>query len=296
VGPGPSNLHGKLERLVTGARWIGRLPRPATVLRAAAQSLPLPDASFDAVVTDPPYYDNLYYSVLADFFYPWKRMLLADIAPELFAEPTTETGRELVASAQRNGGAGAAHARYTAELAAALTEAARVMKPDAILALVYGHSALDGWAALIEAFARAPLAITGVHPLALEREQRPRAMTAQAQHTSLVLVARRQDTSAAPAVAGVTGVTEVTDVADLGAICRHVTALCSGPFAAGLAAQGWADAAIGLVAFGRGAALWTSARAGQPADARAVRADLAAIERAVRERIPAFRLARRRAQ
>jgi putative DNA methylase len=141
VGPGPSNLHGKLARLVAGARWIGRLPRPATVLRAAAQSLPHPAASFDAVVTDPPYYDNLYYSVLADFFYPWKRMLLAGVAPELFTEPTTETERELVASTQRSGDPAAAHARYVTELAAALTEAARVMKPDAVLALVYGHSA-----------------------------------------------------------------------------------------------------------------------------------------------------------
>ena len=287
VGPGPSNLHGKLARLVAGARWIGRLPRPATVVRAAAQSLPHPDASFDAVVTDPPYYDNVYYSVLADFFYPWKRMLLADIAPALFAEPTTETERELVASTRRSGAPGAAHARYVTELAAAMTEAARVMKPDAVLALVYGHSALDGWAALIEAFARAPLAITGVHPLALERQQRPRAMTAQAQQTSLVLVARRRDT--ARARTGDTG-----DTGDVGAICEHVSALCSGSFAAGLAAAGWSEAAIGLVLFGRGAARW--AGAGLPADPRAVRAGLTAIERAVRARLPAFRLTRRRAQ
>jgi putative DNA methylase len=307
VGPGPSNLHGKLARLVAGARWIGRLPRPATVLRAAAQSLPHPDASFDAVVTDPPYYDNLYYSVLADFFYPWKRMLLAGVAPELFADATTETDRELVASTQRSGDPRAAHARYVTELAAALTEAARVMKPDAILALVYGHSALDGWAALIEAFGRAPLVITSVHPLALEREQRPRAMTAQAQQTSLVLVARRLDAprahadGAVPVVPGALGDVEnlgapedIVHGVDLEAICRHVSALCSGSFAAGLAAAGWGDAAISLVAFGRGAALWASA--GLPADARAVRAGLATIERAVRERFPAFRLARRRSQ
>ncbi|HWN68351.1 MAG TPA: DUF1156 domain-containing protein, partial [Haliangium sp.] len=304
VGPGPSNLHGKLARLVAGARWIGRLPRPATVVRAAAQSLPHADASFDAVVTDPPYYDNVYYSVLADFFYPWKRMLLADVAPALFAGSTTEVDRELVASTRRSGDPRAAHARYVTELAAALTEAARVMKPDAILALVYGHSALDGWAALFEAFGRAPLAITGVHPLALEREQRPRAMTAQAQQTSLVLVARRLDAPGARPGApgpGRDAARDVDDVVhgddigvDLDAICRHVAALCSGSFAARLAAEGWGEAAIALVAFGRGAALWTGA--GLPADPRAVRAGLATIERAVRERFPAFRLARRRSQ
>jgi putative DNA methylase len=279
VGPGPSNLHAKLARLVAGARWIGRLPGRATVLRAAAQSLPHPDASFDAVVTDPPYYDNLYYSVLADFFYPWKRMLLADVAPELFAGPTTEAERELVASSRRSGDPAAAHARYVTELAAALTEAARVMKPDAILALVYGHSALDGWAALFEAFGRAPLAITGVHPLALEREQRPRAMTAQAQHGSLVLVARRQDAPRAHA--------------DIDAICAEVAARCADDGAT-LAGAGWSEALIGLALFGRGAARW--AGSAPPADSAAMRAGLAAIEAVVRARFPAFRLTRRRAQ
>jgi putative DNA methylase len=277
VGPGPSNLHGKLARLVAGARWIGRLPGRATVLRAAAQSLPCPDASFDAVVTDPPYYDNLYYSVLADFFYPWKRMLLAGVAPELFVGPTTEAERELVASSQRSGDPAAAHARYVTELATALTEAARVMKPDAVLALVYGHSALDGWAALFEAFGRAPLAITGMHPLALEREQRPRAMTAQAQHGSLVLVARRRD---APRVQG-----------DIGAICDQVAALCADD-GARLTHAGWSEALVGLVLFGRGAAQW----AGAARDPATMRAGLAAIEAAVRARFPAFRLTRRRAQ
>jgi putative DNA methylase len=285
VGPGPSNLHAKLARLVAGARWIGRLPRPGHVVRAAAQALPHQDASFDAVITDPPYYDNLYYSVLADFFYPWKRMLLAGIVPELFAEPTTEVGRELVASAQRSGNARAAHAWYVSELARALTEAARVMKPDAVLALVYGHNAIDGWAALVEAFMAAPLDITGVHPLAVEREQRPRAMSARAQHGSLVLVARRQ-AAPPPAAPG------PPEPLDLEGVCRQVAALCTGEPARALALAGWSEPVIGLAAFGHGAALLAGAA---PADHEAVRAALVAIERAVHHCVPAFRLTRRRA-
>lgn len=283
VGPGPANLRAKLARIVAGARWIGRLPRPARVTRAAAQSLPYRDASFDAVITDPPYYDNLYYSVLADFFYPWKRMLLAGIAPELFAAETTETARELVASTQRRGSPGAAHAHYVDAMARALTEAARVMKPDAILALVYSHAALDGWAALFQAFARAPLRITAVHPLDVERRQRPRAMTGRAQHSSLVLVARKH-TGPRAAVTPVT----IDDA------CARAETLCGEALGGALAGAGWSEAALGLLVFGRGAAHWASGEL--PADPAAVRAGLAAIERAVKRHIPAFRLARRRSQ
>lgn len=296
VGAGPSNLHAKLARLVAGARWIGRLPRPGRVVRAAAQALPYPDASFDAVITDPPYYDNLYYSVLADFFYPWKRMLLADITPALFVEATTEAGRELVASAQRSGDAAAAHAWYVGELAQALREAARVMKPDAVLALVYGHNAIDGWAALIEAFAAAPLVITSVHPLAVEREQRPRAMSTRAQHGTLVLVARRRAAPAEPPAPGAAPGQPADPVRpveiDIEAICGHVIGLCTGEPARALAAAGWSEALIGLAAFGHGAARVAGAAR---ADRDAVRAALVAIERAVHACVPAFRLTRRRA-
>jgi len=54
-------------------------------------------------VTDPPYYDNIYYSVLADFFYTWKRLLLVSIEPQLFNNESTDYRDELVASTRRNG-------------------------------------------------------------------------------------------------------------------------------------------------------------------------------------------------
>ncbi|WP_428268531.1 DUF1156 domain-containing protein [Haliangium sp.] len=283
VGPGPSNLHRKLARVVAGVGWIGALPRPARVHLSSAQALPLPDASVDAVIADPPYYDNVYYSTLADFFYPWKRMALHDLAPALFGPSVTSSEHELVASAQREGDPARAHARYVHGLAAALTEAARVMKPDAVTTMIYAHRALDGWAALIEAWARAPLTIVAVHPLDLERRQRPRAMTVRAQHLSLLLVGRHRGR-----------VTSDAGPSSDTALCTLVNEMCRGGPARELLEAGWTEAAVGLTLFGRGAAL--AAHPILASDRRALRATLRAIADTVTVHLPGFRLTARRSQ
>lgn len=195
---GPGNLSKKLDRIVAGARALTALEGPNFVHRAYAQHLPFEDASFDAIVTDPPYYDNVYYNVLADFFYAWKRPLLSLFEPELFAEIATDSSRELVASAFRSGTAKAAHEDYCQQLGCAIAEAARVLKPSGVFALCYSHSSILGWEAVVRAYRSSMLRITSVQPLSIERKQRPRAMTSDAVNTCVVFVARRDDEPRSP--------------------------------------------------------------------------------------------------
>ncbi|MFQ6685725.1 aldehyde dehydrogenase family protein [Bordetella pertussis] len=127
VGTGPGNLHAKLERICAGIDALALLRRPVQVQRASAAALPYPDDSFDAIVTDPPYYDNIFYSVLADFFYAWKKPLIDAIENRPTTPPHVPTANsghdELVASRQRAGGsARAAHDEYCARLGQALRE------------------------------------------------------------------------------------------------------------------------------------------------------------------------------
>lgn len=191
TGDGPANLWKKLDRIVKGATAIAGLEGPCFVQQAFAQALPFVDGSFDAIVTDPPYYDNVFYSPLADFFYAWKRLLLEQIEPALFRKPATNTGYELVASTFRSGGdATAAHEEYCRQLTCAVREAARVLKPNGVFALLYSHSSLLGWEALVRAYRASPLRLTSVQPLSIERKQRPRAMTSEAVNTCVVFVAR----------------------------------------------------------------------------------------------------------
>ena len=187
---GPANLWSKLARIVKGVSSIPQFPHAVTVKKGPAQALDYPDNYFDAVVTDPPYYDNIYYSVLADFIYAWKRPILDLISPSVYLSPTTDTKGELVASSNRSGSADRALNDYCEQLSLSLKEVERVLKSDGVFSFVYSHGSLQGWLALLKAFRDSNLLITSVQPLSIERRQRPRAMTAGAINTCLVFVAR----------------------------------------------------------------------------------------------------------
>jgi putative DNA methylase len=84
-----------------GASWIsgiedvpvgipdGDFPGPAQVHRGSATANPLPDSSVDAVISDPPYYDNIPYADVSDFFYVWLRRSIGHLYPEHFATDLT---------------------------------------------------------------------------------------------------------------------------------------------------------------------------------------------------------------
>ena len=190
---GPANLWSKLDRIVDGIDALAMRRGPGKVHLASAEKLPFADDSFDAIVTDPPYYDNIYYSILADFFYSWKKLVLAKIEPQLFLSAATAGGgqNELVASSIRSGSAKKAHEDYCLRLAGALCEASRVLKDDGVISFVYSHASVGGWAALTHAFRSANLQITSAQPLSIERKARPRAIGSEAVNTCIAFVARR---------------------------------------------------------------------------------------------------------
>jgi putative DNA methylase len=78
--------------------------QPAAVARGSATALPWPDGFFDAVITDPPYYDNVPYADISDFFYVWLKRTVGDLYPEHFATDLTPKKNEAVADATRHGG------------------------------------------------------------------------------------------------------------------------------------------------------------------------------------------------
>jgi putative DNA methylase len=168
--------------------------RHVQVDRTSAAQLPHHDGTFDAVITDPPYYDNISYADLSDFFYVWLKRSIGFLFPEHLDGELTPKRREAIMAPYRHAGDKAeARAFYEEQMAAAFCEAHRVLKPGAPLVCVYAHKTTLGWASLVEALRRARFLITEAWPLDTEMATGHRALTASLA-SSIFLVARRRDT------------------------------------------------------------------------------------------------------
>ena len=117
----------------------------------------LPDQSVDAVITDPPFFDNVHYSQLADFFHVWQRYILGAAGPR--ESETTRADSEV-----QNGDA----ATFTSRLEHVWRETCRVLKDDGLLVFTYHHSRPDGWRAVFESLMGAGFVITAAHPVKAE--------------------------------------------------------------------------------------------------------------------------------
>ena len=183
-----------LDRELFCIRELAKVLQPATVTRGDAGRLPYEDATFDAVVTDPPYYSSIYYADLSAFFYVWLRRILGDLHPEHFTLPTPPKRREAVAQpSEHDGDVERANQHYQDMMRRAFAEARRVLKPGAPLVCVYAHRTTEGWATLIRALVDAGLTVTEAWPVQTESGTRANALGAAALSDSIFFVSRRRE-------------------------------------------------------------------------------------------------------
>ena len=150
-------------------------PAPVTITCQSGDSLDhVTDASIDAVVMDPPYYDNVQYAELSDFFYVWLKRTAGHVFPELFRRQLTDKENEAVANPAKFRGQKGARALagrdYQQRMAAIFAECRRVLKPDGIMTLMFTHKATGAWDALTTGLMDAGFAITASWPINAESE------------------------------------------------------------------------------------------------------------------------------
>jgi len=164
-----------------------------TVTQSSATKLGYPDDFFDAVLTDPPYYDNVPYSYLSDFFYVWLKRVLGDIYPDLFSTPLTPKRDEIVAYSHGPGGFEEGKQFFENMLKRSFQEINRVLKPNGVATIIYAHKSTSGWETLINSLLDSNLIMTGAWPVNTEMAIRLRANESAALASSIYIVARKME-------------------------------------------------------------------------------------------------------
>ncbi len=186
----------------SGLDWILRVvdhcsqtnSTPATVTQASATALPYPDNYFDAVVTDPPYYDNVGYANLSDFFYVWLKRTIGDFYPELFATPLTPKSQECVQDPYRYGSKEQAKVFFEECITKAFKEIHRILKPEGTAVIVFAHKTTAAWETIINALLNSGLYLTASWPLHTEMKARLLAKESAALASSIYMICRKRTT------------------------------------------------------------------------------------------------------
>jgi adenine-specific DNA methylase len=159
------------------------------------------DESVDLVVNDPPYYNNVMYSELADFFYVWQKRSLRDVYPNLFSSYLTDKQSEAVANPFRDGSAAKAKEKYERLMREMYAECFRVTKPYGRMVLMFTHKSQDGWETLTQALVNSGWAITATYPVESEFGHSMHIMEQASASSSIFIVCRkRDDSSSEPAL------------------------------------------------------------------------------------------------
>ena len=162
-------------------------PRGVHLACGSSDATGLPAASVDFVVTDPPFFDNVHYSELADFFHAWQVLHPRGFIPDA---ATTRHQREV-----QDTDADA----FSTKLMAVFAECHRVLKDDGLLVFSYHHSRPDGWASLAAAIFGAGFSVAEAHPVRAEMSSAtPKSQASEPIQLDVLLVCRKRSDDSRP--------------------------------------------------------------------------------------------------
>lgn len=182
--------------------WVARYIRKndwasTTQSRAehsSATDLPYNDDSLDAIITDPPYYDNVPYAALSDFFYVWLKRAVGDLFPNLFSTPLIPKADEIVHDRPHGRSDSKKTKEYFEEqLGRSFQEMHRVLKPEGTAVVVYAHKTTEGWETMLNGLVDAGFVVTGSWPVHTEMKNRLVAAQTAALASSIYMVCRKAE-------------------------------------------------------------------------------------------------------
>ncbi len=194
---------GAVEAVADAFEALPALPE-SYALQADAQNQTISQGK--VIATDPPYYDNVPYADLSDFFYVWMRRSLQSVFPDLFATLSVPKAEELVASPYRHGNKEKAEAFFLGGMTRAMQRLAEQAHPTFPITIYYAFKqsesesdtgvASTGWETFLDAVIQAGFGIYGTWPVRTEKEGRARSNDSNALASSIVLVCRKREATA----------------------------------------------------------------------------------------------------
>ena len=192
-----------------GLEWVSRVVAHAVTAAESAETTDVQGASaatasgmYDAIITDPPYYDAIPYSDLMDFFYVWLRRSTRGLCPNIdqaFLQPLgpkwnhdTGDGELIDDSSRFCGDRELSKKNYEDGMARSFKACHAALVPDGRLVVVFANKHPDAWETLVAALVRAGFVVDGSWPIQTEMGTRTRAMTSAALASSVWLVCKKR--------------------------------------------------------------------------------------------------------
>jgi adenine-specific DNA methylase len=189
------------EALFETSELTSAVPGPVEVTQGTAGNLKeVASGSQTLVCIDPPYYDNVMYAELSDFFYVWEKRTLGKVWPDLFEEELTDKKNEAVANPARFAEAGKrrkelANADYEAKMTAIFSESYRVLRDDGVLSVMFTHKRAEAWDTLGMSLMEAGFTIETSWPVATESDNSLHIAAKNAASSTIMLVCRKRTSS-----------------------------------------------------------------------------------------------------
>ena len=197
------NGHSSESKVAAQLQNIQQQPKtvakPSVVTSESADFLlSVEDKSADAIIFDPPYYDNVSYAELSDFFYVWLKRTAGYVNPEWFTDYLTDKGNEAIASPARfssgpkSGGSvkQRAYDDYVERMRRMFAECRRVIKDDGIMTIMFTHKSTDAWDALTIGIIEAGFRITATWPVKTESDSSLNIRDRAAARSTILLTCR----------------------------------------------------------------------------------------------------------
>ena len=170
---------------------------PVKILHGTAAHLAgVAEHSVDLVCLDPPYYNNVQYGELSDFYYVWERRTLRGLYPEVYGRRLVNRRDEAVANPARDGSLEAAHSAYERMMTEIFAEIRRKLRPEGLMTVMFTHVSQEAWEALTRSLIETGWTVTSTIPVESEFAASMHQMDQAAAASSIFLSCRKRNETA----------------------------------------------------------------------------------------------------